>query len=523
MTRYLAVVFGVALASPAEAGNPAWCKKVSSGFTADGVKRVHAPDVEEAVKAILAESCHAENDSYGDHQPEKHAEVDKARAALSQQLGMTEADWADAVAWDENNHNLEATISAKSLALLTPIDQYLAIAGSFKSDDGYAMNDPLYTADALEGRLTETGRLALLQWCVKQTPSTHEADKLLSWAVCQGDVDKLDVKKLIGELKADTVHPGGARFYLRIAALKMQQQLAEDAATKKKLLAKDPSYGKPYEVATAARADWAKTIGTNTKLLALVEQVDGGVWFHSRKGLEGCEAATRAALGEAVSTLPAKAFANMYDDREAPDKGFARKATPILTSTPQVHLAATAFLECQPKHQLSHYLANIVDPIAGARGPRMAALTVFRLTDFKFDDTKANPRMPPMGGRPWNIVLGNFSYGGVVKSAKVAGDKVKLTMEKTKKTQVDCVKEHWGNRVISVDSNGKFIYELICDKEAPVVHDTTVPDFEIPGEYASVVKPGVVISVFSQSGDVIAVWPNKTAKLPSWVLFGAVK
>lgn len=156
----------------------------------------------------------------------------------------------------------------------------------------------------------------------------------------------------------------------------------------------------------------------------------------------------------------------------------------------------------------------------------MAALTTFRLTDYKFDDTKANPRMPPVGGRPYGgITQGFLSAGGVVKTAKKDGDHVAVAVEKTQVTQMDCVKEHWGNKVIGVDHNGKYVYELICDQEAPVTHDTTYKDFDIAPEYEASLKPGAMFSVLNGAKiyDVVAVWPNKKAKQPSFVLGGAVK
>jgi hypothetical protein len=118
-----------------------------------------------------------------------------------------------------------------------------------------------------------------------------------------------------------------------------------------------------------------------------------------------------------------------------------------------------------------------------------------------------------------------MSSGGVVKTVKKDVDHLKISVEKTSMIQIDCVKEHWGNKVVGVDSSGKYVYQLICDQEAPVKHDTTPGDFDIPLEYEKMLKPGAVFSA-TRGGklrDVLAVWSDKKAKLPSWVLGGAAK
>ena len=63
--------------------------------------------------------------------------------------------------------------------------------------------------------------------------------------------------------------------------------------------------------------------------------------------------------------------------------------------------------------------------------------------------------------------------------------------------------------------------ERTCDKSGVVTHDTTRAPFAISARYEAVLKPGVVFSATGQ--DVLAIWPSKTAKAPSWLLGGALK
>jgi hypothetical protein len=61
-------------------------------------------------------------------------------------------------------------------------------------------------------------------------------------------------------------------------------------------------------------------------------------------------------------------------------------------------------------------------------------------------------------------------------------------------------------------------YERVCDRSGAVVHDQTWMGLAVAAKYADVLKRGVRFSM--KDGEVIAVWPSKTAKAPSIVLGG---
>jgi hypothetical protein len=303
--------------------------------------------------------------------------------------------------------------------------------------------------------------------------------------------------------------------------------LEEIAAKKAAFVKKDSEYGKLFTVAAKAREAWRKEVGTNAALLALVARTDSGRLFHSRKLLDGCEAKTADALGRAVATLPAKAFAGMHDDRENPYKGFAYRAGPLLARTPLVSLAAVAYIECQPDSATADFLAAAIQGTPGARGPRSAALTAIMSETFTFDDTsKKGLQFRPLGPRPYNRSGGALgSAGGVVKSVKASGSALTVALEKTTAKQWDCVKEHRG-RLARIRSDGSLEYEIVCDGTKLVTRDTTWGDFRLAAAWEKWLKPGVVFSSAGKGGapgDVIAIWPDKNASAPSMVLGARVK
>src|SRR5258706_16423953 len=82
---------------PASAAPPAWCKNAK--VEPPELKRLSSKDVRDVIKTFVSAECAST--------PEVEAhrgEIDEARHAWSQRLGMTEEDWADAVAYAGTSH-----------------------------------------------------------------------------------------------------------------------------------------------------------------------------------------------------------------------------------------------------------------------------------------------------------------------------------------------------------------------------------------------------------------------------------
>jgi hypothetical protein len=503
------------LARPAHAGAPAWCNGATFDVSAyDLTELSDKHDLDTTLDMIAKASC-----STSDAVEAHRAEIDAARAAWGKKVGMADDDWAEVIASMKDGgdfHN--ADFSGTTLATLTPIDQYKVIAQGFEQ----VAVDPFYFADALDGQLTATGRLAFVRFCLDKGMRTGGDERdAAKWAVCQADIDKLDVAAVYGELHADP-HGGAAKFSIRVIAADTADMLGDYAAKKAALVKKDGEYGRAFDIAAKARTEWAAKIGTNTTLLALVTSMDSATVFHSRKQFDGCEAKTADALASAASAIPAKAFTGMHDNRDDPTQSFAVKAKNVLATSPAVTLAAIAYAECQPKTGLGNYAANLLNGVPTARGPRDYALAALMATDFKFDDTNVHGLdFPKLGQRPYPYGQVPMSYGGTVKSVKPDKGELVVALEKTSERVEDCVKEHEGH-VVRIREDGSLEREIICDKTAMVTRDTSyAADFRVSMAGQKWLKPGVRFS--STDGDVVAIWPSKSAALPSMVLGGVVK
>lgn len=528
MNRYLVVtVIGVAslsLTGVAAAAPPAWCKGASA--ESGDLRGLSSKDVREVLKTFVAAEC-APSAEADDHR----AEIETARQAWSKRLGLTEADWADVVEYAKvhDDYSIPAEVKTKTLDSASPLDQYALIQHGL---DVQGKLDTMYLTDMFETRLSEVGRYAFLSTtCFDQSKSVarSQGDLLgseVTWAICQADFERFDIAKFQTELRADTTHDGALKMKLRVATYDLPRRIKEHLAEVQKVIASDDGNKKLFEVTAAARSDWAERVARHTKLLDLVLAMESATIAQSRKQFEGCAETTAAALAEAVSTIPAKSFAGFKDERMSPNTGFATGAGPVLAQSPQVLLAAIAYVNCTPSSGTSGFLHNLLNAGPGVRGPRNAALARARATKITYDSMNAKlsfPRPRPYGDTYMDpqVPFRSDSAGGVVKSVKRNGDTLSVTLEKTTEKRVECVKEHATGRVERIRENGTVVYERVCDKSGTVTHDTTWTPFEVSAQYAAVLKPGVMFSATGK--DILAIWPNKSAKAPSWLLGGALR
>lgn len=528
MNRHIGIAIGALVlagaARPALAGVPAWCKDASFGSDRYDLKDLSAKDPRDVVIAFAKATCAPTPEAEAGR-----AEIEKVRLAWSKKLGMTEADWADAVAYAKSDYRSEKIeFSTKDLAAFTPLDQFKAITDGFQRPGGNPpFRDPFYLADALDSRLSEVGRLGFILECLDLGSQSVTSIPSVTWALCQVDIDRFDPVKFSEQVRSDTAHGGELRMSMRLRALELPAKLKEHAAEIQKLFARDEAYKKVFDVVAKARTEWASGVGASTQLVDLALAMDTGALSQSRKAFDGCEDRTTAALVAEVSKVPARAFAGMKDVRMDPYAGFAAGAGPMLMKIPALSLAAMPYILCHSKSAMAEFLAAYLQDTPGYRGPRTAAITKVMAEKIVLDDMNARIEYPPFDSRPYTRSHGSIgSAGGVVATARLAGDIVNVDLEKTLIKRMECIKSHTTNRISRILPDGKIEYESICDQTGLVTHDTTWGTFKIRKDDAPLLKKGVMFSSVGTADkgmEVIALWPSKTADLPSMVLGAKVK
>lgn len=504
---------------------PAWCGK--DRVEAPDLKDLSSKDVREVLKAFVGAEC-APTAEANDHR----ADIEKARAAWSKRLGMTEADWADAVPYAQthDDYSIKVELKTKTLATASPLDQYAVVLMTNEPSPPF---DTMYAADIFDatGKLSEIGRFAFLdRTCFDQGLSAVRDENGLTgaetyWAVCQPDFERFNLTKALDEIRADSTHDGAAKMKLRVALYTWPARFKEHQAQVQKALAFDDANKKMFEIAASARTEWGDVAGKRGKLLELVQLMDSATIAQSRKQFEGCEATTQAELADAVaSTITAKSLAGLFDERDSPNTGFATKAAPVLGASAPVTLAMIAASKCAPDQDASKYYEGVLRYAPASRGPRSWAASKIRGSKLTYDkmDSKLKYLTPMNYGAAYlEAGASSWSAGGVVQGFSKKGDDLEIKLEKTIVNQRDCVKSHKTGRISRLRGDGSVEYESWCDKEATVAHDHTWANFMVHGKFAPILKTGVMFS--SVGKDVIAIWPNKNAKAPSQVLGGTVK
>lgn len=519
MAFLLASSGGPRRASAAELPN--WCGKHSYEANSADVNALKRSEPEYIVRTISTVLCSNTSDAVP-----VHGKAEELRKEWSKKLGMVDADWADAVAFIDNRDGNypKVELSTKVIAQFTPMDQWWAIREGLKAGDISAQG--VYAADMMHGGLSEVGRMAFIEFCLKER---LEHAEMPLHAVCASDIAAWDAAKFATQLRGDTVHDGGTRMLLRLRAYALGDTLTTYASDREKLFKKDDAYKLMVDVASKARAAWEKGIGTNTSLLELMQTMDSASLSGSRKLFSGCEEKTQAALVAAISKIPAKAFSGMTDVRDDPFGGFAKKAGPVLVNNPEVNIAANAWAQCHRQTPTADFLMASLQEVPGFRGPRAAAYAALLNEKFVFDDVNARaPQYPRFyDDVPYRRSGGSLSSaGGVVDKVTQGKEHATVALQKTTAKRVDCVKSHRTNRVLRISSDGRVDYEAICDKTAVVTYDTTWTDFKVNPAHVPLLKKGVVFSGSSHNNsahDILAIWKDKNATVPMIVLGAPVK
>lgn len=507
----------------ASASVPGWCKDASPEDRYD-LKDLSSQDVDRVVETFVHATCKPTAEAQA-----SQAQIDAARQAWGKKLGMTEADWADAVAFANNNRPRDIQLSTKDLAAMTALDQYQVIEGGVATGRGSGFKDADYLADMFEPNLTEVGRLAFIERCIDYPAASYIP--AVVFAQCQADIEALDKAKFATQVRADTAHPGENKMVIRFKLYGLPARLKAHADRVQKVWASDPGYKKLWEAAAKGRAAFAATIGSDPALQALATRLDGAYLFQSRKLFDGCEGPTQAALDAVITAkIPASLFKDAGRDMPKAKDAYtgrddtssvASRVGPLMIDIPELAFVTGPYAECHRKDSTADFLAGLLYYVPGYRGPRRAALTAITHEKVVLDDMNAKIDYPKAEQPFIETLRGGGSSGGVVKSVKVDGDHLVVALEKLLVKRQECVQSHRTNRISRINGDGSLSYELICDKTGTVTYDDTPADFQIDKRFAGALKKGVQFSAVGSA--VLAVWPKKDAALPTLVLGAPVK
>ncbi len=494
----------------------AWCKNLREDSGEDDAKEALDPETHpgRAVPAISQALCYPREGARG-----KRDALEAMRRTWMQRFQIDDNDWAtDIVAWGNLGYGDRMSIPGHvfypkqevAWSAAGPLEQWAIVNTQFGNSTSFYY----YAADALA--LTEAGRLALIEKCTRGDEHHPEPT---AWAVCQADVEALDLRKLAAEIRGETQRSLAERMAVRFRIMQMQQRLPAHAERVKRLLSTDPVYAKLFEIAKNARKEWRDRAASRSTQLAAVRAMDDVRATDSLPALKGCSARTWSLFADAVSKIPAKRFENLRPDSNSKQRTtFAQEAIGAILENPEAYLAANALFACESRgDQLVRRLGSEMSHWPGFRGPRTAALTAIRLANLKPKDPEESI-MFPLVHHPLMIVRdspvhahGGGTATGVVATVTEEERVVRVTFPKTSALDETCVAHRQTHRISRIDSQGHVYYERICTRWKPVRVDTTLDPVVVPKRYAAGLAPKRYISVVD--GIPEAAWA--TAKSPT--------
>jgi len=294
------------------------------------------------------------------------------------------------------------------------------------------------------------------------------------------------------------------------------------------LLAKDPAYGKLFQIAAAARKEWAARWQSKSDALALADALDEALVTRLRKASAGCHDKTWAQLARAISAIPAKRF----EARRLPGKNMddidwvGDQVLSTLLGDPDGYLAASSYALCEALEPtddtLGGILGNWLGRWPGYRGPRTATQTAIETAGIELAHRDDKLEMPDIQ-RFWfgNAQSSGDSIDGVITSAKIDGAVATLTFPHKTITLPEGVNCHETNRLRAITSAGTLVYDTVCASYKMVTHDATHAPAKVAARYARGLAGGMVVAF--GSGLAWAAWTKPGDTIPRFVLGQPVK
>lgn len=517
-------------ATHAYAGVPSWCSGLGNteldregslkdalgdGTPPDPDRPQQVTDPRDALFSIVVKMCRPDEESAGSQK-----QLEAARKKWSVRLDLTDEDWRDVAAWaglafsERNSNDVAAArdLDTRPWSSFDAIDQWVWLIRP--GDHGLA-GDHHYLADAFGPKLTEVGRLGYIRNCINDKAGA------VMWAMCQGDIDQLDLKKLAGELRSNTKYPKWERHRIRLSLYALKIRLVRHAEKIKKLIGEDPGYAKLFEVAAAARKEFDTHYKTDAELIEVVSQMDDARITNKRSAFAGCEDKIWPMWKAAAATIPAKKFETDHD------KYGDLVAKPIL-GIPAGYLASVALVTCMAGNDekgevnpLGRVLLKDLSSWPGFRGPRTAVESTLATAGITFDarDAKVDyPQVMRSFGRDGKVA---HRATGVIGKLKPSGDTVGVEFKQAMVTETRCDDFKTTNRIIQFRLDGSPMYETICLKNKTVTLNSADAPQTVSARYVAGVKPGMFVIV---EGDVITgVWAKSTSTAPIFVYGVPVK
>jgi hypothetical protein len=385
----------------------------------------------------------------------------------------------------------------------TPIQQYRAM-----NDSTYGYRDKLgvlVLADGLGDKLSQLGRVALIEYCLEGYATG--ADAALLWGACSADVAAFDLTQMAAELKAGRIDDDWSKRI--IAGAKVQIDKAKKLGEEvKKAASSDRGLAAVVGLGDAARAEWSAFATAHKDDLAYLEQLEDAVRARKNAPMPDCYGKVQPAFAKVLRSTK---FPTESDSH--PLEFYVN----FLPRTTDGYIASLAYGACamslDPSGEtiygvLANSIVQINPPGIIRRGPRSLAVAKLFDPSFKPKFDSRDLRLANFEGVSRNIELASRTMSistateGRVASVTNTPDGTVLHFEKG---AVDaCVDWRETTKVSAVGNDGSIHYERTCAKREKVVNE--IDDVTVPTVFTAGIAKGV--DVVTVANFPVTVWKN---------------
>jgi hypothetical protein len=376
------------------------------------------------------------------------------------------------------------------LGAWSPLQQYNAIASK---SDVYAA---FAIADELGDRLSQAGRLAVVERCLKNKAKDATSSSL--WAACAADVDAFNADGLTKELQAEGLRTSENQRFVSDANATLDEAKAVGAAVLEAANA-DPGVSAIVAMGKAARDEWKTFASDHAELLAVLATLQDLV-RENKNGLAGdCLDRTRPAMEKVVR-------ATKWREQDIPvdPSFFYVNLTPTTTSA---FIATAAWGACAA---LTHPSGNAIYAAAMQtgyryseeqferylrRGPRTLTVAKLYQDPFKPKFADRSLDMRDKIENPHSFIRAEVSgsqtpHDAVIAKVIKSGDETTLTFSGDKIMR--CTEWRDTNNVQTITPGGDILYVKKCMRRAAV--DNEYSDVVTATVFTDGLAPGVQLT-----------------------------
>lgn len=359
-------------------------------------------------------------------------------------------------------------------------------------------------------------RVAVVRACFSLGNDVYRADTeypLLMSVLCTRE--PIDLAKAEAEIDATEGLNDLMRYELRGVAWRASEAVRQAKPAVEAIGKEDPGVGQLIAIADKERKAWSSASAQRVKLRGQLFAMEAAAASNKRSAFAGCEDKTIGTWSELLGAM------------KLPEVADKRQTTTYLAtalSTAEGYLAYQALRLCSEVSESPQTAlrGKVVSQAWVRRGPYTSTVASWLAAEkIEFDD-----RSRTMG----TLASGLLSYeqlahedlnaGVIAKISEVEGG-VEVTFKTVREPQPKCQNWRETNRIVGINSSGRFVFQEVCTKMGMSMIDITPDPVRFGKILARGLKPGMFLA--AMQGLPVVATRSPGSEAPIFVLGALLK